>query len=319
MAKALLFIEVSQNKPKKSSLEVLSALPGCTIEAVLLGAGLADATAALSKYGVSKIYTIDQAELKDYNSAFYAAALSDVIKKSDAEIIIASSSMATKDLFPRLAARFDSGYASDVIDLKIDGSAVKARRPLFSGKCTAVAEFTAASSKKFILMRPNQYPVPQEGSATAPVEAVTTTLPSAKVKIKEVVKSKSSKPDLAEASIVISGGRGMKGPEHFKLLEDIAETIGATVGASRAVVDAGWVPHTMQVGQTGKTVAPNLYIAAGISGAIQHLAGMTSSKVIVAINKDPEAPIFKKSTYGIVGDAFEVLPKLNDEFKKLFA
>lgn len=317
--KALLFVETNQGKLKKSSLEILSALTGQTVEAVLVGEGLSEPASALSKYGVAKVYTVDSSDLKNYNSANFSTALAQVIQASGADLIIGSGSMTTKDLFPRLAARFDSGYVNDVVSIKVDGSNIKATRPLFSGKCTADAEFTAASKKKFVVMRPNQYPVPAESGAGAQVEAVSFSAPQSKIKVKEVVKSQSSKPDLAEASIVVSGGRGMKGPEHFKLLEDLAETVGATVGASRAVVDSGWVAHSLQVGQTGKTVAPNLYIACGISGAIQHLAGMGSSKVIVAINKDPEAPIFKKATYGIVGDVFEVVPKLNEELKKILA
>lgn len=317
--KTLLFVETSQSKLKKSSLEILSSLSGKTVEAVVIGEGLSDATAALSKYGVSKIYSVDHADLKNYNSSFYVAAVANIINTSGAELIVASASMTSKDLLPRLAAKFDSGYVSDVVELKIEGATVKAKRPLYSGKCTAEAEFSSASKKKFVVMRPNQYPVPAETGSSAAIEAIAFSTPAAKVKVKEVVKSQSSKPDLSDASIIVSGGRGMKGPEHFKLLEDLAETIGATVGASRAVVDSGWVAHSLQVGQTGKTVAPNLYIACGISGAIQHLAGMGSSKVVVAINKDPEAPIFKKATYGIVGDLFEVVPKLNEEFKKILA
>jgi electron transfer flavoprotein alpha subunit len=317
--KALLFVETSQGKLKKSSLEILSALSGQTVEAVLIGEGLSEAAAELSKYSLTKIYSVESADLKNYNSANYSAALGSVIQSSGADLIVGSGSMATKDLFPRLAARFDSGYVSDVIKLHVEGLTVRATRPLFSGKCTADAEFTASSKKKFIVMRPNQYPVPSESGSSAQIETVAFSAPQSKIKVKDVVKSKSSKPDLVEASIIISGGRGMKGPEHFKLLEDLADTLGATVGASSAVVDSGWVPHSLQVGQTGKTVAPNLYIACGISGAIQHLAGMGSSKVIVAINKDPEAPIFKKATYGIVGDVFEVVPKLNEELKKILA
>jgi electron transfer flavoprotein alpha subunit len=205
---------------------------------------------------------------------------------------------------------------SDCTELSISPDNLKVRRPMYAGKCTTEVKFQNTDCK-IVLMRPNQLPVNAPDTQMT-TEVKTIDLPSMDLKtlIKDVVKGTSEKLDLTEANIIVAGGRGLKEAENFKMLEDLAETLGATVGASRAVVDAGWVPHSMQVGQTGKTVAPSLYIACGISGAIQHLAGMSSSKVIVAINTDAEAPIFQKSTYGIVGDVFEVVPKLNEEFKK---
>jgi electron transfer flavoprotein alpha subunit len=232
--------------------------------------------------------------------------------------VLASSTMLARDLFPRVAAHVGVGVASDCTQLEVtsDGN-VKARRPMYAGKCTAEVSFEN-SPTKIVLMRANQLPVVAASVAKTP--SVTELAASTKdlhTIIKDVVKGTSGKLDLTEANIIVSGGRGMKEAANFKLLEELADVLGATVGASRAVVDAGWVPHTMQVGQTGKTVAPTLYIAAGVSGAIQHLAGMSGSKVIVAINKDANAPIFQKATYGIVGDVMEVLPKLTEEFKKL--
>ncbi len=316
MAKVLVFIESANGKIKKSSLELLSATTGNEVAAILIGDGVTTVAEELKKYPVQKAFVFNNPSLKDYNSAFYLSCFEQVIQKFAPTLVLASGSMSAKDLLPRVAAKFDGGIAGDCIEVKI-GTPVTAKRPLYSGKCYATAEFTDQSKISVVLMRPNQLPQPQEAASNCEIVEESFTAPASKVKVKEVVKSSSAKPDLTEAGIIVSGGRGMKGPEHFKLLEELAETIGATVGASRAVVDAGWVPHSIQVGQTGKTVAPNLYIAAGISGAIQHMAGMGSSKVIVAINKDPEAPIFKKATYGIVGDAFEVLPKLKEEFAKL--
>jgi len=229
---------------------------------------------------------------------------------------LASSSMMARDLFPRLGAKLGTGVVSDCTEIELNGSELKVRRLMYAGKCTTEVKFLNSSSP-IVLMRPNQLPVGEPGSSSVEVKEHSFSPVDIKTVIKEVVKGASEKLDLTEANIIVSGGRGMQGPEHFKLLDDLADVLGATVGASRAVVDASWVPHTMQVGQTGKTVAPTLYIACGISGAIQHLAGMSGSKVIVAINKDPEAPIFKKATYGIVGDVFEVVPKLTEEFKNI--
>lgn len=317
MAKVLVFIESSNGKIKKSCLELLSATAGNEVGAILIGDNASAVAQGLKNYPVQKVFVFNNSALKDYNSSYYFGCFEQVLKKFSPDLVLGSGSMAAKDLFPRVAAKFDAGIVTDCVDVKINGANVSARRPLYSGKCLATAEFTDKSKLKVVLMRPNQLPQPTEGASSCEIIEESFSPMDTKVKVKEVVKSSSAKPDLTEAGAIVSGGRGMKGPEHFKLLEELAETISATVGASRAVVDAGWVPHAMQVGQTGKTVAPNLYIAVGISGAIQHMAGMSSSKVIVAINKDPEAPIFKKATYGIVGDAFEVLPKLKEEFSKL--
>jgi electron transfer flavoprotein alpha subunit len=253
--------------------------------------------------------------LTQYNPEVFTALVEGWIKESGAKIVLGSTSMMARDLFPRLAAKFQSGVASDCITLAFDGGKVKVRKPLYSGKCTAEVDFTD-SPMQFVLMRPNQLPV-GEAKTGAAANVAETAAPSASGKIttKEVVKGSSNKPDLTEANIIVSGGRGLGAPENFKILNELADVLGATVGASRAVVDAGWVPHGMQVGQTGKTVAPSLYIACGISGAIQHLAGMSGSKVIVAINKDAEAPIFQKANYGLVGDVFEIVPKLTAELK----
>ena len=234
-------------------------------------------------------------------------------------MILASASSLGRDLFPRIAARLDAGIISDCTDLKIDGGSVIVKRPVYAAKAFVKMTFEK-SPLKIVLMRANQLPVepvsPEVSLGTPTIHEQSFTKMDFKTLIKEVINGTSEKLDLTEANVIVSGGRGLKEASNFKLLEDLAGVLGATVGASRAVVDLGWVPHQIQVGQTGKTVAPTLYIAVGISGAIQHLAGMSSSKVIVAINNDPNAPIFQKATYGIVGDFSEVLPKLTAEFKK---
>ncbi len=315
--KALIFIEGAGNKIKKGSLELLSFCKNSGVEAavVAFGSHAKELASQAGAYGARQAFVAADAQLDKYNPEYFSELISKAIQEAKPELILASASMLAKDLFPRVGARQNTGVASDCTTLELKGSELTVRKPLLSGKCTARVEFKN-SPIKIVLMRPNQLPINQAGSDTAEIKELSLPELNLKGQNKEVIKGASEKPDLAEAAIIVSGGRGMKGPEHFQLLNDLADSLGATVGASRAVADAGWVPHSMQVGQTGKTVAPNLYIAAGISGAIQHLAGMSGSKVIVAINKDPEAPIFQKATYGIVGDLFEVIPKLTEEFKK---
>lgn len=321
MSKVLVFCEFANGKPKKGALELLTASKNAGLEtaALVIGPGAGDITAELGHFGAKTCFVCDDASLTNYNPEAYSEVVAQAIDKFSPNYLLASSSSLGRDLFPRVGAKKDCGVASDCTILEFNDGKASVRRPMYSGKCTAEVEFSN-SATSIILMRPNQLPV-GDADTSASTEVVTLEKPAADFKtlIKEVVKGTSEKLDLTEANVIVAGGRGLKDAESFKVLDELADTLGATVGASRAVVDAGWVPHSMQVGQTGKTVAPSLYIACGISGAIQHLAGMSGSRVIVAINKDPEAPIFQKSTYGIVGDAFEVIPKLNEEFKKLLA
>lgn len=319
MAKILVYCEANDGNIKSASLELLSAAKasGNEVEACFLGSNTKAAAEKAGEYGVSKSYVCESDQLDTYNSDIYFETLSALIEAQKPEIVLASGSSAARDVFPKIAAKFDSGIAADTTKIEINGSDVTLTKPMYSGKCYADVAFNN-SPIKFVLMRPNQLSVSEaEAGKTANVEEIELKSTDVRVVIKEIVKGASKRVDLTEANIIVSGGRGLKEASNFKLLEDLADVIGASVGASRAVVDAGWVDHSMQVGQTGKTVAPSLYIACGISGAIQHLAGMSSSKVIVAINTDPEAPIFQKATYGIVGDALEILPVLTEEFKKI--
>jgi electron transfer flavoprotein alpha subunit len=319
MAKILIFAEFGKSKLKKGALELLTAAhkSGNEITVLALGSGASQLATEVGSYGAKILLACDDAKLDSYNPQLYTHIIADALKTQNPDIVLASSTMLARDVFPRVAARSGGAVVSDCTELKITGANAEVRKPLYSSKCSAAVEFTN-TTQKIILMRANQLPVEAaSGGAAAAVTALTLPTLDLKTIIKDVVKGASEKLDLTEANIIVSGGRGLREAASFKMLDDLANVLGATVGASRAVVDAGWVPHTMQVGQTGKTVAPTLYIAVGISGAIQHLAGMSGSKVIVAINKDPNAPIFQKATYGIVGDAFEIVPKLTEEFKKV--
>lgn len=317
MSKVFVFVEGHGQEIKKGSLELLNAAKasGREVVAGLIGPGSKTLAGKVGEYGAKTALVCEAPELAAYNPDSFTTAVSAMVRDAGADVVLASSSVLARDLFPRVAARLDSGLASDCTILELTATSLKVRRPMYAGKCTAEVEFVN-SPIKFVLMRPNQLPVGTKGAGSATVKELPSPAPSMKLACKEVLQGQSTKTDLTEANVIVSGGRGMQSADNFKLLDDLAGAIGATVGASRAVADAGWVPHSMQVGQTGKTVAPSLYIAAGISGAIQHLAGMNGSKVIVAINKDADAPIFQKSTYGLVGDLFEILPKVTEEFKK---
>lgn len=324
MTKILVFSELvakdSTKALKKSALELLSAAQsaGAEVDMLVLDPKGAAVQSVAGSYGVKRLHIADDARLENYNPQMYTETMAALLGREKYDLILAASSTLGRDLFPRLAARIDAATISDCTELQLSGGNVRVRRPMYAGKCTVGVQFTDPSKTKIVLMRPNQLTV-AAGQASGPAEVVKLEVPAMDLKtiVQNVVKGATEKLDLTEANIIVSGGRGLKEAGNFKLLEDLASVLGATVGASRAVVDAGWVPHSMQVGQTGKTVAPSLYIACGISGAIQHLAGMSGSKVIVAINKDPNAPIFQKATYGIVGDLFEIVPKLTEEFKKV--
>jgi electron transfer flavoprotein alpha subunit len=317
MSTTLVFVEHQNGSIKRSAVELLqaSSRAGRKTEAVVFGSHATSAIADCGKNGADSVHVFKDAKLDTYNSELFAGALCSLIQSTKPDLVLASASSLGKDVFPRVAAKIGAGVVSDATVLGFDGPQIKIKKPLFAGKCFAEAEFKNCSTK-IVLMRANQLPIESlAGKSPAIIEHALPAL-DLKTLVQEVVKGASAKMDLTEANIIVSGGRGLKEAGNFKLLNDLAEVLGATVGASRAVVDSGWVGHEMQVGQTGKTVAPTLYIAVGISGAIQHLAGMSGSKVIVAINNDANAPIFQKATYGIVGDLFEVVPKLTEEFRK---
>jgi electron transfer flavoprotein alpha subunit len=296
----------------------LAAALGGSVEAVLLGSGLDGMPDTLAQYGATKVYVADDPVLAAYSSEGYTNTLATLIGKIEPVIVLLGATAMGRDLGPRLAARLGVGLASDCTAFAIDGGRLLATRPVFAGK--ALAKVKLNGDPQIATLRPNVLAAPEpEASATAMVEPVSAAAGDVRAKVVEIIGAGEGEIDVAEADIIVSGGRGVAGPEGFAPIRSLAKTLGAAVGASRAAVDAGWIEHAHQVGQTGKTVTPNLYIACGISGAIQHLAGMKTSKVIVAVNKDPEAPIFKLASYGIVGDLFEVAPLLEKEFQTLLA
>ncbi len=326
MSSILVFIEQRNGRIKKVSLEVLGVarrLAGTInagVDALLIGSGLDDMAREVSRYGADRIYLADDPIFSGYSSEGYLAAAADLAGQIRPVAVLIGATAMGKDLAPGLAARLMAGLASDSISLDIVGSGIiSVTRPMYGGKLWAELTFSRPEFQ-IVTLRPNVF------SAIEPMDRPDVKIEKVPVKIdkgairaivKEVVAGSGSTVELTEASIIVSGGRGLKGPENFKVIEELAQALGAAVGASRAAVDAGWKPHSYQVGLTGKTVSPTLYIACGISGAIQHQAGMSSSKYIVAINKDPKAPIFKIANYGIVGDIFEVVPLLTEEIRRV--
>ena len=281
---------------------------------LVLGANTQAIGKDLGKYGIKVSFCFEDEKLNHYSQDLYAHVVANFVKDKGYQAVAAGTSPFGKDLLPRVAAKLEAGMISDCVGLEANGDKLVAKRPHFAGKCLSKAE--VCTSVGVYSIRPNIFKAQEKGSE-AGVENWSCDLPEAKAQVQDIQKGQSAKADLTEATYIVSGGRAMGNSDNFKVLNELADTIGATVGASRAAVDSGYAPHSMQVGQTGKTVNPVLYMACGISGAIQHLAGMRTSKVIVAINKDPEAPIFSKADYGIVGDLFEVVPEVDKAFKEL--
>ncbi|MBP1712282.1 MAG: electron transfer flavoprotein alpha-subunit [Deltaproteobacteria bacterium] len=328
MAKGIwVFAEVKDGNIRKIGFELLSQGKkmaeklGEELVAVLLGSGVEGLTGRLAEYA-DKVYWADDPALSRYTTDAYATVLTNLLKEHQPSIFLCGATIMGKDLSPRVATRLQTGLATDCTALSIgENGFLVAKRPVYAGK--AYIEVVCPTSRpQMASVRPNVLEMlPPVGAKKGEVIKVEAKIEATSLRtaVVEVVKAAGAKVDLTEANIIVSGGRGMKGPENFKVLEELAAVLNATVGASRAAVDSGWREHGDQVGQTGKVVTPNLYIACGISGAIQHLAGMGSSKVIVAINKDPDAPIFQKADYGIVEDLFKIVPVLTEEFKKLLS
>jgi len=328
MAKGIwIFAEHREGKIKKLTYELLSAgrkiaeKTGEEVSALLFGKGISGLVDSLGKYGADKVYLADNEKLAKYTTDFYGKMLSELAKKNQPSVILLGCTVLGRDLAARVAEKLNTGLISDSIGLELNNGQLTFVRPIYAGK--AFAKVVCPEARPIMAtIRPNVF-VPGQPQAGRRAEVVTVPVNLEKSDLRQIIKDvimrSSTRPELTEAKIIVSGGRGMKGPENFKILEELADVLGAAVGASRAAVDSGWIDHSFQVGQTGKTVAPTLYIACGISGSTMHLAGMSSSKYIVAINNDPDANIFKVADYGIVGDLFEVVPVLTEECKKFLA
>jgi electron transfer flavoprotein alpha subunit len=317
MPNIAVFIEQRERTVKKVAWQMTSEArritdaAGGEVWAVHLHAAPCDNAAEAGKYGAHKMFTATDEQFKLYNSEAYATALKTFCDNHKPDLLLVGATAMGKDLAPKLAAKLECACFSDSVGLKFEGG-WEVRRPIYAGKC--YVDVTPNTDFAIVGIRPNAFTLNDGSSGPAAEESFDAGIGGLdpKAVVQEVIAGAGEKVTLTEAEIVVSGGRGIKGPENYHLIEELADTLGAAAGASRAVVDAGWVDYAHQVGQTGKTVSPNLYIACGISGAIQHLAGMSSSKCIVAINKDANAPIFKVADYGIVGDLFEVVPQLKE-------
>lgn len=325
MGGILVFAEQRDKKVKKVTFELLSkgkeisSKTGEELSAVIIGSMVSDLADKLAQYGAKKVYIADDERLKDYITEAYTKILTDLIKEINPSIFLCGATIQGKDLSPRVAARLGVGLATDCTEIELtDEGKILVTRPIFAGKVFVKLELK--DFPQIVQMRPNALSIstPDETNKPDLVNVkISLTSDDLRSKVVETIITTTGRPELTEADIIVSGGRGMKGPENYKIIEELADLLGAAVGASRAAVDAGWIDHMFQVGQTGKTVSPNMYVACGISGAIQHLAGMSSSKIIVAINKDSDAPIFKACDYGVVGDLFQIVPLLTQEIKKI--
>jgi electron transfer flavoprotein alpha subunit len=322
MPRILAVAESRDGGLRKASYEVVTAARavadglGADVDVVVLGAeGLSGQAAELGRVGADRVRVAEGAAHEVYDPEAATAAVVELVQGGDYGVVLFAASSLGKDLAPRVAARLDVPLATDATALDVEDGSLVVTRPIFAGK--AFARVALDAEPQLVSLRPNIF-TPREQPRSAEVEPLEVSAGESRVRIREVVPAAGERPDVADAAVIVSGGRGLRGPEGWHILEELCEALGssAALGASRAVVDAGWRPHAEQVGQTGKTVAPQLYIAVGISGAIQHLAGMRTARTIVAINKDPDAPIFKIADYGIVGDAFEVVPALAEAIRQ---
>jgi len=314
----LAFAEVRDGKLRQVAFETLAAAwlaagPGDQIIAVMLGSGTASLADELLARGANRVYVVDHPVLQSYNPEAYLAALQKVIAAANPRILFFGHTAIGRDLAPQAAASLGAGQISDVVAIERSGQDIVYSRPIYAGKAFEKKSFLSGPS--VVTIRPNNIQPAELGSIQGDVVAVDYPAPSLRTVVKDVVKKMTGKIDLTEAKIIIAGGRGVKSAEGFKPLEELAEVLGGAIGASRGACDAGYCDYALQIGQTGKVVTPEIYFACGISGAIQHLAGMSQSRIIVAINKDPEAPIFKVADYGIVGDLFEVIPLLTEQLR----
>lgn len=314
----LIFLDQSEGHIKKNSLEAssygakIAEMLNTTAEGIVLGP-INEDLPSLGKYGLKKIHTLKNELLNNFDDAVYCKIIADAAKSTGATVIIFSNNFNGKAIAPRLSVRLKAGLVSGALALPELSNGFIVKKNVFSGK--AFANVSVKTDIKIITLNANAFKI-TESEGTAEIVELAVEIPAAKVKVKTVNKIVGEIP-LSEAEIVVSGGRGLKGPENWAIVTDLAKVLGAATSCSRPVSDSDWRPHHEHVGQTGLTISPNLYIAIGISGAIQHLAGVNRSKTIVVINKDPEAPFFKAADYGIVGDAFEVVPKITEAIKKL--
>lgn len=315
----LVFVEAFDGVFKKPALEAVyfggQIAKSMSTSCIGLVLGKANEPAILGKYGALKVIHIQDSKLDHFDSQVYSSIIEQVAKANQADVIVLSNSSTGKAISGRLAVKFNAGSVSGINRIPETGSGFKVSKSVYSGK--AIVNYNIESPVKIVSVMGNSV-APQVVGSDCPVETMNVNIPDSKIKIKEVQRVSGQTP-LPEADKVVSAGRGLKGPENWKIIEDLAEALGATTACSRPVADAHWRPHHEHVGQTGIAIRPNLYIAIGISGAIQHLAGVNNSKVIVAINKDPEAPFFKAADYGVVGDLFEIVPKLTEAVKKFKA
>ena len=320
MSKILVWLENNKETLKRASLELITAANdlaksnGYKVAGIYFGnpSGISSLT---GEYGLEEIIYVNNSLLSDYSSTAYAKVISQIAKAENSDIVLFSANATGLELAPRVAVKLGAGYVADCTGLSFDNGDLIITKPVYAGK--ALISNKILKSNKVVSLRPNVFTaVKPTSAANTATKEFNAEISASDIKVKVAeIKRNEGKLDVSEAEIIVSGGRGLKGPENYNLIENLASVLGGAVGASRAVVDAGWRPHSEQVGQTGKTVSPTLYVAVAISGAVQHLAGMSTSKVILAINKDKDAPIFKVADYGIIGDVFEILPKLTEKIK----